>query len=82
MSEEKIQELEAAFDALPVEVKDHHGVGSPAGDIANQYLQKAEAAIQEYLSLKLKDGITKTVLLSQLTFLFAVINTAVEHALK
>lgn len=82
MSEDRIKALETGFDSLPVEVSEHHGVGSPAGDVATQYLQKAEAAIQEYLKLKLKDGLTKTVLLAQLSYIFAIINTAVEHALK
>lgn len=77
MTEEKLHELEKKNEDVEVSPT----FASPAGDAATAFLDKQFTLIEEWVKLKLKDGITKTILLSQLEFIYQVVRAAVVRAL-
>ena len=83
-NESRLQEIENSLANVQVSselTQGSHGFGSPAGDIALPYLDKAFSQLNEYLTLKLPDGIAKTLVLAQIKYLYLLVRTAAQHAL-
>lgn len=83
MSEDRLKEIEGLFASVEVDKgKLSAPLESPAGDAAVEFLDKQFTILNEWLSLKLKDGLVKTIVISQVNYLYAAIRAAVVYALK
>lgn len=71
----------ALLDAEVEDVEVSQSFGSPAGDTALLFLQKAFTKIETYLGIALPDTFYKPILLTQLKWIFRVLESAVEQAL-
>lgn len=71
MSEERLKALEASNADVAVSER----YKGPIGDLGLEFLDKEFSKLEEWVNIRLKDGIYKTLILGQMDILYAIMRT-------